>query len=110
MTAKAIDRLSQDEEGFVLMVEGGRVDHALHAGNAARAFEDTIALQEAIKVALDKTKREDTLIVVTADHGHTLTINGYPKRGNPILDKVINVEGELELAGDGNPYTGSLKE
>ena len=87
------------------MVEGGRIDHALHAGNAARAFEDTIALQEAIKVALDKTKREDTLIVVTADHGHTLTINGYPKRGNPILDKVVNVEGELELAGDGKPYT-----
>jgi alkaline phosphatase len=105
LTTKAIDRLSQDEDGFVLMVEGGRIDHALHAGNAARAFEDTVAMQEAIKVALDKTRREDTLIVVTADHGHTLTINGYPRRGNPILDKVVNVEGELELAGDGKPYT-----
>lgn len=105
MTAKSIDLLSQDENGFVLMVEGGRIDHALHAGNAARAFEDTVAFQEAIKVALEKTNREDTLIVVTADHGHTLTINGYPKRGNPILDKVVNVEGKLELADDGKPYT-----
>ena len=93
LTAVAIDRLSQDEDGFVLMVEGGRIDHAHHAGNAARAFEDTLALHEAIKVALEKTKREDTLIVVTADHGHTMTINGYPKRGNPILDKVRQCRG-----------------
>ena len=89
----------------MLLVEGGRIDHAHHAGNAARALEDTVAFNEAIKVALEKTKREDTLIVVTADHSHTLTINGYPKRGNPILDKVVNVAGEFELAGDGKPYT-----
>ena len=43
MTAKAIDRLQQDDDGFVLMVEGGRIDHAHHAGNAYRALEDTIA-------------------------------------------------------------------
>ena len=43
MTAMAIDRLPQDEDGFVLMVEGGRIDHAHHAGNAARALEDTLA-------------------------------------------------------------------
>ena len=87
------------------MIEGGRIDHAHHAGNAARALEDTIAFDAAIKTALEKTTREDTLIVVTADHSHTMTINGYPKRGNPIFDKVVNVDGELELAGDGKPYT-----
>jgi alkaline phosphatase len=105
MTAKAIDRLAQNENGFVLMVEGGRVDHAHHAGNAARALEDALAFDAAVKVALEKTSREDTLIVVTADHSHTLTMNGYPVRGNPILGKVVNVEGEVELAGDGKPYT-----
>lgn len=105
MTAMAIDRLSQNGEGFVLMVEGGRVDHAHHAGNAARALEDALAFDAAVKVALEKTSREDTLIISTADHSHTMTMNGYPVRGNPILGKVINVDGEAELAGDGMPYT-----
>ncbi|MEP9389356.1 alkaline phosphatase [Mesorhizobium sp. KR9-304] len=105
MTAKALDRLAQDEDGYVLMIEGGRIDHAHHAGNAARALEDTLAFDAAIKTVLEKTSREDTLVVVTADHSHTMTINGYPKRGNPIFGKVVNVEGELELAGDGKPYT-----
>jgi alkaline phosphatase len=105
MTAKALDRLAQDEDGFVLMIEGGRIDHGHHAGNAFRALEDALAFDAALKVVLEKTKREDTLIVVTADHSHTMTINGYPKRGNPIFGKVVNVDGELELAGDGKPYT-----
>ena len=105
MTAKALDRLAQDEDGYVLMIEGGRIDHAHHAGNAARALEDTLAFDLAIKTVLEKTAREDTIVVVTADHSHTMTINGYPKRGNPIFDKVVNVDGELELAGDGKPYT-----
>ncbi len=89
MTAKALDRLAQDEDGYVLMIEGGRIDHAHHAGNAARALEDTSAFDAAIKTVLEKTTRDDTLVVVTADHSHTMTINGYPKRGNPIFDKVV---------------------
>ena len=54
------------------MVEGGRIDHAHHAGNAYRALTDTIALAEAVKVAREMTDDEDTLIIVTADHSHTL--------------------------------------
>ena len=65
------------------MVEGGRIDHAHHAGNAARALEDTVAFDAAIKMALEMTNREDTLIVVTADHSHTMTINGYPEARQP---------------------------
>ena len=105
MTAAAIERRKQDEDGFVLMVEGGRIDHAHHAGNAARALEDTVAFNAAIQTALDATSREDTLIVVTADHSHSFTISGYPKRGNPILDVVVNVDDEQEKAADGKPYT-----
>jgi alkaline phosphatase len=105
MTAKAIDILKKNPQGFFLMVEGGRIDHASHAGNAFRTLSDTVALNEAVKTALGKVSLEDTLIVVTADHSHSLTINGYPKRGNPILGVVVNVEGKVELAADGKPYT-----
>jgi alkaline phosphatase len=105
MTAFAIDALAQNPEGYVLMVEAGRVDHAHHATNAYRALGDAVAFNEAIKTALDKVDLDDTLVVVTADHSHTLTISGYPKRGNPILDVVRDVDGELILGTDGKPYT-----
>ncbi|MBC8129748.1 MAG: alkaline phosphatase [Rhizobiaceae bacterium] len=105
MTTMAIDRLAQNETGYLLMIEGGRIDHAHHAGNAQRALEDTLAFDAAVKAVLEKTNREDTLVVVTADHSHTMTINGYPKRGNPIFGTVVNVDDEVELAGDGKPYT-----
>jgi len=84
MTALAIDRLAPREEGFFLMVEGGRIDHAHHANNAWRALTDTIAFAQAVQTALDRVDLADTLIVVTADHGHALTFGGYGQRGNPI--------------------------
>jgi alkaline phosphatase len=105
MTRKAIERLQQDTDGFVLMVEGGRIDHAEHEGTAGVALEDTVAFNEAVKVAVEMTKREDTLIVVTADHSHSMTINGYPVRGNPILGLAVDVDGETMLGSDGKPYT-----
>ncbi len=111
MTVKAMDILSQNANGYFLMVEGGRIDHALHGTNAKRALADTIAFDDAIKAALDKAKLTDptlanTLIVVTADHDHTLAFNGYGKRGNPILD--INRDYKTGLPSkdaDGNTYT-----
>lgn len=106
MTTKAIDILSQQEKGYFLMVEAARVDHASHAGNAYRSFSETVALSDAVKATLDKVDLSDTLIIVTADHSHSLTITGYPKRGNPILGKVIAPdETEPTLAKDGKPYT-----
>jgi alkaline phosphatase len=88
MTTAAIAVLRQNPNGFFLMVEGGRIDHALHAGNAFRALDETIAFADAVKAAQAATDPADTLIVVTADHSHTMTFAGYPRRGNPILGKV----------------------
>lgn len=111
MTALAIDLLARNPKGFFLMVEGGRIDHGHHASNAYRALGDTIALSDAVRVAVEKTRPEQTLIVVTADHSHTLTIAGYPKRGNPILGKVVAIntftDGKEEISKDalGKPYT-----
>jgi alkaline phosphatase len=69
MTEKAIDVLSKDEDGFFLMVEGGRIDHADHARDYKRTAVDTVAFDDAVKVALDyAAENPDTLVVVTADH------------------------------------------
>jgi alkaline phosphatase len=105
MTAAAITRLSRNSEGYVLMVEGGRIDHAHHAGQAGQALSETIAFDEAIRTALEMTSRNDTLIIVTADHSHTLSISGYAPRGAPILGLSLNEQGAPVLAQDGRPYT-----
>ena len=106
MTSKAIDILDNNEKGFFLTVESGRIDHAHHAGNAYNALNDTIEFAKAVQIAIDSTNPEDTLIIVTADHSHVFTIAGYPKRGNPILGKVVGVgKTEASLAKDGMPYT-----
>ncbi len=112
MTEKAIKILAKNSKGYFLMVEGGRIDHALHGTNAKRALEDTIAFDDAIKRALSLVDLKNTLIVVTADHDHTMTFNGYSHKGNPILGKVTDitqttVQGKpvLANAADSKPYT-----
>ena len=103
MTTKAMDILSKNRNGYFLMVEGGRIDHGHHAGNAYRALTDTIALSNAVKAAAAKAG-DDTLIVVTADHSHVFTIAGYPDRGNPILG-LVKSGGSLATDLLGLPYT-----
>ncbi|CAG0919630.1 unnamed protein product [Notodromas monacha] len=98
MTEAAIELL-QNPNGFVLLVEGGRIDHALHCTNAKRAILETLALEKAINIALLSTNPVDTLILVGADHSHVMTINGYPKRGNPILG-LAGTQADYKL-----PYT-----
>jgi len=111
MTAKSIDILSKNATGFFLMVEGGRIDHALHGTNAARALADTIAFDDAIKTAITKMKLLDptlanTLIVVTADHDHTMAFNGYGKRGTDPLGLNMNiVTGAPNTDVNGNSYS-----
>ncbi len=105
MTTKSIEILNKNEQGYLLIVEAGRIDHAHHAGNAHRALVDTVELSNAVKAAFDNTNPDETLIMVTADHSHVFTIAGYPERGNPILGLVHNVGGDLAVANDGKPYT-----
>jgi alkaline phosphatase len=111
MTAKSIEMLRRNPNGFFLMIEAGRIDHAHHAGNAKRALLDTIELSNAVRQALAMTNDEETLIVTTADHSHVFTMAGYPHRGNPILGLVRDVPAEdgmaVALAPDlqGRPYT-----
>ncbi len=104
MTEFALRRLRNRGPGFFLLVEGGRIDHGHHFSNAYRALVDTVALDAAVAKAEAMTDPADTLILVTADHSHTLTISGYPRRGNPILGKVETAPGVLAKDYLGNPY------
>lgn len=122
MTAKALAILQKNKKGFFLMVEGGRIDHGHHAGNAYRALTEAIEFAKAVQIARDTTKRTETLIIVTADHSHTFTIVGYAKRGNPILGKMVHpdkTEPERDMLGrqyttlsyaTGPGYTGKSQE
>lgn len=111
MTRLAIEILSRNQNGYFLLVEGGRIDHAHHDNNAYRALTDGIAFADAVAVADEMAAQDDTLIIVTADHSHTFTISGYPTRGNPILGKVIANDAtgkpasKAKLMSDGKPYT-----
>ena len=112
MTEKSIEILSKNPKGYYLMVESGRVDHASHDSNAYRAVTDGVAFAKAVETALKMTDPKDTLILVTADHSHTLTVSGYPGRGNNILglvhsmsDDGTTLKSSPQLGLDGKPYT-----
>lgn len=98
MAVKAIDLLQARGEGYVLVVEAGRIDHAHHDNNAARALHDTLALADAV-AAVRERAGADSLIVVTADHSHVFTMAGYPTRGNPILGLVRGNDARGEPGG-----------
>lgn len=70
MTQIAIEKLNRKEEGFVLMVEGSKIDWAAHANDAAAVITDMLAFDEACGVALDFAKKDgETLVVIVPDHG-----------------------------------------
>lgn len=69
MTLAALKILENDPDGFFLLVEGGRIDHACHANDIERTIGETIEFSRAVAVAVEwSDSHPDTLLVVTADH------------------------------------------
>ncbi|XP_017150765.1 membrane-bound alkaline phosphatase [Drosophila miranda] len=85
MTRKAIEVVSKNDNGYFLFVEGGLIDYGNHYNVPVYALDETLELSNAVDEAIDITDPDETLIVVTSDHAHPLTIAGYPGRGTPIL-------------------------
>lgn len=71
MTRVALERLAANPDGFVLQVEGARVDHAAHANDAVSLVRDQLEFDDAVSVAVSfASGRDDTLVIVTTDHGN----------------------------------------
>ncbi|XP_073841579.1 alkaline phosphatase 9 [Musca autumnalis] len=86
MTRRAIEFMEQDNEnGYFLFIEGGRIDTGHHANKARLALDETKEFSQAIALARQMTSEEDTLIVVTSDHSHTFSVAGYQNRGTDIF-------------------------
>uniref|UniRef100_A0A182QLC7 Alkaline phosphatase n=1 Tax=Anopheles farauti TaxID=69004 RepID=A0A182QLC7_9DIPT len=85
MVSKAMDILERNDDGYFLFVEGGRIDHGHHYTQPIRAFDETVEFAKAIEMARSRTSQDNTLIVVTADHSHTMSMSGYSSRRNDIL-------------------------
>lgn len=85
MTTAAIKVLENGDDGFLLVVEGGLIDFAHHRGHAAQALIETVRLSEAIEETLKLIDTSETLVIVTSDHTHSLSFNGYGDRGSSIL-------------------------
>ena len=87
MTRAALKVLEKNDKGFFLMVEGASIDKSEHPLDGPRALYDTIELDQAVGLAKEWAKdRDDTLIVVTADHNHAMSIAGthtLSKEGSP---------------------------
>ena len=106
MTAKAIEVLSKDEDGFFLMVEGSKIDWAAHANDPIGVISDVLAFDEAVKVALDFAKKDgQTAIVAVTDHGNGgLTIGNTSTTGSYDKEPLSTFIGPLKkakLTGEG---------
>jgi alkaline phosphatase len=92
MTRAAIEVLARNPHGFVLMVEAGLIDKYNHPLDWERSVYDTIMLSNAVQVAKDwASARNDTLIIVTPDHTHGVSIVGTideDRKGADMREKV----------------------
>ncbi|MCC6323101.1 MAG: alkaline phosphatase [Phycisphaerales bacterium] len=104
MTRTALRRLDTHADGFVMQIEGGRVDHAGHSNDAAALISEQVAFDDAIGEVLaflDNGKRDDTLLIITSDHGNSnpgLTVYGQAARQG--LERVARVRHSFEWITD----------
>ncbi|NXN98216.1 PPBI phosphatase, partial [Rhinopomastus cyanomelas] len=111
MVEVAITILSRNPNGFYLFVEGGRIDHGHHDGEAHKALTEAVEFDRAIARAGQLTDEAETLTVVTADHSHVFSFGGYTLRGSSIFGLAPSKAADKKnytsiLYGNGPGYPG----
>lgn len=100
MTTHALKRLEKKDRGFVVQIEGGRVDHGAHSNDLPAMLFDLLAFDDAIEAVLRwMDGRDDTLLIITTDHGNAnpaLTVYGKP--GAEMFAKVQRITRTLDSA------------
>jgi alkaline phosphatase len=112
MTSAAIDVLSNDKDGFFLMVEGSQIDWAGHDNDAAWAMKDTEAFEKAVEAALDFAKKDKkTLVVIAGDHDTGgMSVGGYGGSGaNLEILKNVTATGDF-MASQLNKERSNIQE
>ncbi len=102
LTRAGIQSLSLDPDGFFVMVEGGRIDHACHINDPVGTIHDVLALDRAVAQALEfaRAHPDDTLILVVGDHetgglGLGMDTLGYRLNMAALVPARISVNGNL---------------
>jgi len=103
MAMKAIQILSRDEDGFFLMIEGGRIDMACHGHDAATMVRDVVAFDLAVQYAVAFAERDgNTLVLVTADHSTGGLAIGEQVSVDRLRGRTASAERMRELTVRGN--------
>ena len=105
MTQKAIDRLSQNENGFFLMVEGSKIDWSAHGNDAIGCITEYLAFDKAVAVAIDFAKKNgETTVVVLSDHGNsgfTIGRSGLDRYDRASIEKLFGNVSKYKRTGEG---------
>lgn len=97
MTKKAIEVLSKNKDGFVMQVEGGKVDWAAHGNDAAALLYDQIDFDMAVAVAMDFAQMDkNTLVIITTDHGNSNPGLFYNGQANKNFEKMYTTKASNE--------------
>ncbi|RPA67914.1 alkaline phosphatase [Cyclobacteriaceae bacterium YHN15] len=91
MTGKAIEIMSKNPKGFVMQVEGGKVDWAAHGNDAAALLYDQLDFDAAVEVAMNfALKDKETLVIITTDHGNSNPGLFYSSKANENLERLFD--------------------
>ena len=91
MTQYSIDKMKRNPSGFVMQVEGGKVDWAAHGNDVGGLIYDQLAFDDAVKVALDfAEKYKETLVIITTDHGNANPGLYYGSNADDNFDNIQN--------------------
>ncbi len=111
MTQSAIQQMEKNPNGFVLQVEGGRVDWAAHGNDVAGLIYDQLAFDDAVAVAIAYAQQKgDTLVVLTTDHGNANPGLFYGKNADKNFDKLQAVKHSNEWCLRQVPDNATVKQ